>query len=320
MRSTVLEASIQNMQIISGITDIQLNTPTVVALGKFDGVHIGHRLLINDIVSKAKEGYKSVIFTFNPSPESLFAGKALPELTTVNEKRLIFDRLGVDILIEFPMTHETAAMSAGDFIRQYLVKRMRVKHIFAGTDLSFGYRGLGNAELIESLSPEGGYQCHIIDKVLIDGEPVSSTRIRDAVRDGDMEKASVMLGAPYRLTGTVSHGRRLGHTIGMPTANLIIPPDKVTGPRGVYLSRVYTTSGVYDSISNVGVKPTVMDDELLCCESYIYDFDRDIYGEYIEVELLKFIRKEMKFASVDELKAQMEHDIASGQSFREALD
>ncbi len=302
----------QNMQIISGITDIQLNAPTVVALGKFDGVHVGHRLLINDIVSKAGEGYKSVIFTFYPSPESLFAGKALPELTTINEKRLIFDRLGVDILIEFPMTHETAAMSAEDFIRQYLVKRMHARHIYAGTDLSFGYRGLGNAELIESLSPEGGYECHVIDKVQIDGEPVSSTRIRDVVRNGDMEKAAEMLGEPYRLTGIVSHGRRLGHTIGMPTANLIIPPDKVTGPRGVYLSRTYTPDGIYDSISNVGVKPTVMEDELLCCESYLYDFDEDIYGACVEVELLRFVRPEMKFASVDELKAQMERDLEAG--------
>ncbi|MBO4900890.1 MAG: riboflavin biosynthesis protein RibF [Lachnospiraceae bacterium] len=305
------------MQIISGITDFQLHTKTAAAIGKFDGVHLGHRKLIEMITGRTLNDpdIKSVVFTFNPSPESLFAGHALPELTTVSEKREIFRRLGIDILIEFPMNTETAAISAEDFIREYLVEKMNAAYIVAGSDLTFGDKGRGNADMLRAYSGEFGYECNITDKIIYDGQPISSTRIRDAVEAGDMELVTALLGSPYRITGVVSHGRKLGHTIGMPTANVIIAPDKLTGPYGVYYSRVYLAEGDFPAISNVGVKPTVMEDELLCCESFIYDFDKDIYGSPIEVELLKFVRPEMKFASVEELKAQMEADIAGGREY-----
>ena len=308
---------IRHMQIISGITDFQLYTKTAVAIGKFDGVHLGHRKLIDMIIDRASADpdVKSVVFTFNPSPESLFAGHALPELTTVSEKREVFRRLGVDILIEFPMNTETAAIKAGDFISEYMVRKMKAVYIVAGSDLTFGDKGLGNADTLRAGCDKFGYECNITDKINYDGEPISSTRIRDAVEAGNMELATALLGSPYRITGVVSHGRKLGHTIGMPTANVIIAPDKLTGPNGVYYSRVYLADGDYPAISNVGVKPTVIEDELLCCESFIYDFDKDIYGSPIEVELLKFVRPEMKFDSVEELKAQMEADIAGGREY-----
>lgn len=306
------------MKILSGITEFQLDSRSAVAIGKFDGVHLGHRILLDRIIAAAAEDpeLKSVVFTFNPSPESLFAGQALKELTTVSEKRVIFDRMGVDVLIEFPMNHETAAIKAEDFTVQYLIDRMQASLIVAGSDVSFGYKGEGNADTLIRLGIEHDYRCEIIDKVTYKGEPISSTRIRGAIEAGDMELVTALLGFPYRITGVVSHGRHLGHEIGMPTANVILPPDKMTGPNGVYLSRVYTADGVYPAITNVGVKPTVMDDELLCCESYLYDFDRDIYGEYIEVELIRFVRPERKFSSVEELKAQMQLDIESGRNRR----
>ena len=347
------------MQIISGITDFQLNNPSAVAIGKFDGVHLGHRMLIEDIVrySGAHDGVKSVVFTFNPSPESFFAGQSFPELTTVSEKRHIFERMGVDVLIEFPMNQDTVHTSPTEFISIYLVTRMKAAYIAAGADISFGDKGLGNADTIREGGIKFGYECNILDKVTYNGEDISSTRIREAVESGDMIPVTAMLGSPYRITGTVSHGRHLGHRLGMPTANLIIPPDKITGPKGVYYSKVYIGTGVYESISNVGVKPTISEsttqrvsddemktndhmpddtesschsishepsnhewslnvcEELLCCESYIYDFDSDIYGDYIEVELLEFVRPEMKFDSIDELKAQMERDIESGRKY-----
>lgn len=305
------------MKIISGITEFQLDSRTAVAIGKFDGVHLGHRMLLDEIIASAAHdpGLKSVVFTFNPSPESLFAGQALKELTTASEKRLIFDRMGIDVLIEFPMNHETAAITAQDFIERYLVERMHAAHIVAGSDVTFGYKGEGNADTLIRLSAEHDYSCKIIDKVTYKGEPISSTRIRSALEAGDMGLVTSLLGFPYRITGVVSHGRRVGHSIGMPTANLILPPDKMTGPNGVYYSRVYTADGMYPAITNVGVKPTVMDDELLCCESYLYGFDRDIYGEYMEVELLKYVRSEQRFGSIDELKEQMQRDIEGGLAF-----
>jgi len=306
------------MQIISGISEFQLNKPSAIAIGKFDGVHLGHQLLIEKIKEASKKRFlQSVIFTFNPSPESFFSGRAMQELTTVTEKRKFFERMGIDVLIEFPINKETAQTPPEVFIEKYLYDQMRASYIAAGSDLSFGDKGLGDAKLLCSLADEYGYVCEIIDKVTFDGEEISSTRIREAVKQGDMKLANALLGNPYRVTGVVSHGRRLGHTFGMPTANVIVAPDKLVGPKGVYISRVTTSKGIYNSISNLGVKPTVSEDELLCIESYIYDFDEDIYGKYIEVELLEYSRPEYKFNSLDELKAQMQKDIEAGRKYHE---
>jgi len=306
------------MQIISGISEFQLNKPSAIAIGKFDGVHLGHQLLIEKIKEASKKRFlQSVIFTFNPSPESFFSGRAMQELTTVSEKRKFFERIGIDVLIEFPINKETAQTPPEVFIEKYLYDQMRASYIAAGSDLSFGDKGLGDAKLLCSLVDEYGYVCEIIDKVTFDGEEISSTRIREAVKQGDMKLANALLGNPYRVTGVVSHGRRLGHTFGMPTANVIVAPDKLVGPKGVYISRVTTSKGIYNSISNLGVKPTVSEDELLCIESYIYDFDEDIYGKYIEVELLEYSRPEYKFNSLDELKAQMQKDIEAGRKYHE---
>ncbi len=309
------------MKIISGITDFQLNSNTAVAIGKFDGVHLGHRVLIEQIVSLAAADpeLKSVVFTFNPSPESLFAGHALPELTTVSEKRMIFDRMGVDVLIEFPMNMDTAAITAEDFIGSYLVERMQAVYICAGSDVTFGYKGEGNAQLLSDLSREYDYRCYIHDKVTYKDIEISSTRIRDELDKGNMREVTALLGTPYRITGTVSHGRNVGHSIGIPTANVIVPPDKMTGPNGVYYSRVYTKDKIHPAITNIGVKPTIIDDELLCCESYLYGFDGDLYGDYIEVELLEFVRPECKFKSIGDLKDHMERDIIGGLNFHHIL-
>lgn len=306
------------MRIISGISEFQLNKPTAVAIGKFDGIHLGHKALIEEIIDKSKKDFlQSVIFTFNPSPESFFCKRALKELSTVSEKRHMFEMLGIDVLIEFPLNDITVATDPELFIEKYLYEQMRAKYIVAGTDISFGKKGLGNSALLQEKSDEYGYEVKIIDKISYAGDSISSTRVRDAICAGDMELANNMLGAPYKVTGIVSHGRHLGTQMGMPTANVIIPPDKLVGPNGVYISRVITANGIYNSISNIGVKPTVSDDELQCVESYIYDFNEDIYGKYIEVELIKFCRPEMKFGSVEELKRQMQQDIAAGHEYHE---
>lgn len=304
------------MQIISGKSDFKLHRASAVAIGKFDGIHSGHRLLIKDLLDKAKEsGLDSVIFTFFPSPESFFSGRALPELTTVSEKREMFEKLGVDILIEFPINQRTAATDPEVFIRQYLCEQMKAQYIVAGTDVSYGDKGRGDARLLMNLSKKCGYEYKLFDKVTYDGSEISSTRIREAVANADMELATALLGSPYQISGIVAHGRHLGTTLGMPTANVYIPPDKLIGPRGVYLTRILIDGIWYAAVSNIGVKPTVTDDNLMCIETYICNFDGDIYGKKVDVELLKFCRPEMKFSSVDELRKQMERDIASGYEY-----
>lgn len=304
------------MQIISGISDFKIEAPTAAAIGKFDGVHLGHMVLIDDIKKYSeKNGTKSVIFTFSPSPESFFCGRALKELTTTAEKRKIFEQLGIDILIEFPMNKVTAATDPETFISKYLCEQMNVKYISAGTDLSFGDRGRGNADLLKKCESVYGYVCHIVDKVMYNDEVISSTLVRNVISEGKMEEAAKLLGSPYKITGVVVHGRALGRTLNMPTANLNVAPDKLVGPNGVYFSMVHTPFGDFPGTSNVGVKPTVSDEGLMCVETYLYGFDADIYGRYIEVELLRFERPEMKFKSVDELQKQMESDLENGRLF-----
>ena len=302
------------MHIIENTTEFQLDRPGAVAIGKFDGIHLGHQKLIQKIIEQKAKGYLATVFTFDTSAAAFFGGEE-KELTTREEKRIVFEKMGVDVLIEFPLYRETAATEPVEFVQRYLVSQMQAAYICAGTDLSFGRRGAGNYELLQQYADSYGYQVELIDKVRMDGEEVSSTRVREAVRTGQMEAAARMLGTPYSVSGTVEHGRRLGRTIGMPTANLLPEQDKLLPPNGVYYSKVLMGGRIYRSITNIGCKPTVSENHIMGVETYLYDFAGDIYGKDITVQLLAFRRPEMKFDGVDSLKAQMQKDIAAGQIF-----
>ena len=302
------------MHIIENTTEFQLDRPGAVAIGKFDGIHLGHQKLIQKIIEQKAKGYLATVFTFDTSAAAFFGGEE-KELTTREEKRIVFEKRGVDVLIEFPLNRETAATEPVEFVQRYLVSQMQAAYICAGTDLSFGRRGAGNYELLQQYADSYGYQVELIDKVRMDGEEVSSTRVREAVRTGKMEAAARMLGTPYSVSGTVEHGRRLGRTIGMPTANLLPEQDKLLPPNGVYYSKVLMGGRIYRSITNIGCKPTVSENHIMGVETYLDDVAGDIYGKDITVQLLAFRRPEMKFDGVDILKAQMQKDIAAGQIF-----
>jgi riboflavin kinase/FMN adenylyltransferase len=302
------------MIIIENTTEFQIEGRSAVAIGKFDGVHLGHRMLLEKITEQKQNGYQAVVFTFDTSAAAFFCGED-KELTTKREKRRIFEKMGIDILIEFPLNKETAATEPEDFVSTYLVAQMHAAYICAGTDLSFGRKGAGNYELLQRMASAGGYRVELIDKVRIGGEEVSSTRVRDAVRAGQMEEAAEMLGTPYRISGRVVHGKQLGRTLGMPTANLTPEPDKLMPPNGVYYSRMILGENSYRSISNIGCKPTVSDKQEMGVETYLYDFEGNIYDTDVSVELLAFRRPEMKFENVESLRAQMEKDIEAGAAF-----
>lgn len=302
------------MHIIENTTEFQLDRPGAVAIGKFDGIHLGHQKLIQKIVEQKARGYLATVFTFDTSAAAFFGGEK-EELTTREEKRTVFEKMDVDVLIEFPLNRKTAATEPVEFIQRYLVRQMRAAYICAGTDLSFGRKGAGNYELLQQYADTYAYQVELIDKVRVDGEEVSSTRVRKAVRSGQMEAVTRMLGTPYSISGRVEHGKRLGRTIGMPTANLLPEQDKLLPPNGVYYSGVIIGDKVYRGITNIGCKPTVSDGHIMGVETYLYDFAGDIYGKDITVQLLAFRRPEMKFDDVDGLKAQMRKDIAAGQIF-----
>ena len=189
---------------------------------------------------------------------------------------------------------------------------MNTRFIAAGNDLSFGDRGRGNAELLRKMGPELGFTVRTIDKVCLDGQPVSSTYVRSRVESGDLVLAEKLMGMPYMIAGKVVPGQRIGRTLGFPTVNILPGESKLLPPNGVYYSSVRYSGRSYRAISNVGCKPTVTKEHIMGVETYLYDFDRDIYGENIEVYLHEFRRPEHKFDCVESLKMQLEQDIAAG--------
>lgn len=303
------------MEIIAGTTDFYIEKETAVAIGKFDGVHIGHRRLLEEILAQKEKGLAACVFTFDPAPSVFFGRTDGRELTTREEKRTIFEHMGVDILIEFPLNEATAAMEPTVFAREVLANSMNARFIAAGKDLSFGAKGAGNAELLEELGAEIGFAVTTIDKVCLENREVSSSYIRTCVEQGDMELVTKLMGAPYTFVGRVEHGNRIGRTLGFPTVNLLPPDNKLLPPAGVYYSRVIYKGASYRAISNVGCKPTVTGEGIPGVESYLYDFDRDIYGESIRVCLYGFRRPERQFGGLEELKAQLELDIAAGENY-----
>lgn len=310
----VLE-SVVHLEIIADTTDFYLEKETAAAIGKFDGIHIGHRRLLEEILTRKKDGLAACVFTFDPAPAVLFGTSDGKELTTREEKRLLFERMGVDILIEFPLTLETAAMEPETFAREVLAKRMRVRFLAAGSDLSFGSRGRGDAALLQSLAPELGFSVEVIEKVCVEGRQVSSTCVREQVEAGNMELAEQLLGMPYVIVGEVVPGNRLGRTLGFPTVNVLPKETKLLPPNGVYYSTVRCRGKIYRSISNVGYKPTVTRERVMGVESYLYDFDQEAYGEPIEIYLLAFRRPERRFENMEALKAQLQEDIEAGAVF-----
>lgn len=305
------------MKIVTGTTEFQMDMPSSVAIGKFDGIHVGHEALLQHVLEAKKEGLTAVIFTFSPSPYEFFSGETVPELMTTAEKRRAFEEAGVDVLWEFPMNRHTAAMEPVDFIQQILVDSLKARLIVAGDDLSFGNKGAGDAALLKRYASRYGYEIKIVEKVCLLGKAVSSTYVRNEVRAGHMENAEILLGKPYSFRGLVCHGRQLGRHIDMPTVNLIPEEGKLFPPFGVYYSRVCVDDRVYSGITNIGRKPTVNDTPAVGVETYLYDFNGDLYDREIEVQLLSYKRPEERFESVEALKEQLARDRADGTAYFE---
>ena len=301
------------MQIITSLDEIKLEMPSAVAIGKFDGIHLGHRQLLGEIVAKKQEGFQAVVFTFNPSPSVLFSKVREKELTSRDEKRQLFEALGIDVLVEFSLTYETAATPKEVFVEEILVQKLNAKYIVAGTDLSFGKNGEGNSAFLVEKSGQFGFQVEIIDKISYKGEIISSTLVRSAISEGNVKKARFMLGSPYFVQGIVQKGNQIGRTIGFPTVNITAGDDKLLPPNGVYKTEVIVEGRIFEAITNVGCKPTVTDSGQVFIESYLYNFTENIYGKKIEVHFLEFMRKEQKFSNIEELKKQLQKDIGLGQ-------
>lgn len=303
------------MEIIENTLEFQLNRNTAVAMGKFDGLHVGHRKLLGRILEQRDRGLAPCVFTFEPSPAVFFGLSDGKELMSRWEKRRAFEEMGVEVLIEFPMTKESAAMQPDIFIQEILVRRLKCAYVAAGEDVSFGSRGAGDAELLRRMGAQCGYKTQIIEKIRVHGQEVSSTYVRNCVENGRMEEAAQLLGTPYTVRGEVCHGAGEGAIFGMPTANIPFPEDRLSPPFGVYFSRVLYGGNSYAAISNVGCKPTVTDAGRVGVETYLYDFEGNLYGKDIAVQLMAFHRPEQRFESVDALKRQLRADREAGRVY-----
>ncbi len=300
---------------IENTTEFQIEADTVVTIGKFDGIHKGHAMILHEVMSQKKQGLLSAVFTFDTPPTSIFLKENQRVLTTNTEKRAMFEQMGVDALIEFPFYEKTAAISAESFIEDILVGMLHAKVVVVGTDCRFGHRGAGTYRLLQQYGSIYGYQTIIIEKECYLGQEISSSRIRTELEHGSITEVNQMLYQPYTIYGEVIHGRKLGRTLGMPTVNQLPEMNKLLPQNGVYYSRVYCQDQWYDGITNVGCKPTVSGDDIRGVETYIYDFDQNVYGNEIRVSLLQFARPEQRFASVEELKQQMLRDIENGRKW-----
>ena len=278
----------------------------VIALGFFDGVHLGHGALLRRVAEVAgEEQARPCAFTFDQSPAAALTGREVPLLTAVEDRRLLMERLyGIRELIVAPFSL-LRDMDWRDFVTGYLQTELGVVHAVAGHDFRFGRGGEGDPRRLKELCGELGLGCDIIPKVEVDGVTVSSTYIRALIGSGELEKAARFLGHPHVLSGTVVHGHELGRTLGTPTANLIVPDGVLAPAFGVYASRVILPGGESRAaVTNIGVRPTVNQGTAgVTVEPWILDYQGDLYGKTICLELYKRLRPERKFDSVDELRA-----------------
>jgi riboflavin kinase/FMN adenylyltransferase len=303
------------MEYIANTTEFQLEN-TAIALGKFEGLHRGHQLLLEELDTFKQQGLKSVMFTFDLPPKAVIRHDYEKVIYTKEERKEILSRTSLDYLIEHPFTETFSRLRPEEFVKKILVEKTGVKAIVVGADFHFGYRREGNVQLLEELAPKYGYEIRVIPKLQMEGEDISSSRIRSCIKEGKMEEANYLLGEPYTIFGEVVHGKKMGAEIlGMPTANQVPQSNKFLPPNGVYVSRIACEGEFYYGISNIGVKPTIEDHIAKGVETFLFDFDKDIYGKMIEVQLLDFERPEMKFASFEELSARMQKDAEYGREF-----
>lgn len=299
------------MKIIEDINNFIYSGRMAVTIGKFDGFHLGHARIVSHLLKYREKGLDIAVVTFRKSPLCVLNNDDNYKVITTNdEKKLIFEKLGFDYYIELPFDDSIRCLEARDFAEGILINKLNMKACVLGVDLRFGYKGAGDSELLKVIGEEKALDVEVIEKVKVDDIVVSSTLIRQLIEAGDIEKANRLLETPFHIYGQVAFGRKIGRTISVPTANLIPDKNKLLPPFGVYVSETKLNGKSYKSVTNVGCKPTIEGDKPeVSVETHLIDFDGQIYGESINVSLISRIRDERKFDSLDALKNQMKKDI-----------
>ncbi len=294
------------------LKDIEHNSNTVVTVGTFDGVHKGHRALMETVVNKArKRNARSVVVTFDPHPRTIISSnkKSIRLLTSLRERAEILESIGVDILCVIPFTRDFSLLSSEEFVKDEIFKKIGISEFVIGYDHHFGKDRSGTIDTLERLGPELGFDVHVVSKREMGEITISSTVIRNAIQEeGDMLKAAQLLGRPYILNGLVIHGDERGRKIGFPTANLQAEEtNKVVPKNGIYAVLIRVDGTWYQGMMNIGIRPTFNGDTK-SLEVNIFDFNESIYGKTVQVRFFERIRDEKRFSGVEDLKDQLQID------------
>lgn len=277
------------------------NTKTAIALGFFDGGHIGHQAVLNAVLNERERGYTPCVFTFKMNSFAPMSKKGIVILQTQEQKEITLKRMGIEKIFS-PAFEEFMDMEPREFVENVLIKEYGARFIACGYDFHFGKNAKGTVDDLRAICSEYNVELKVVEAVLYDDEAISSTRIRNAIADGNIPLANALLGRPFSLTSTIIHGKKLGRTISFPTINQRFETDSIVPKFGVYATILNLAQGRKIGATNVGIKPTVSDIPEVLAETYIVDFSGDIYGEEVEVEFYEFIRGEQKFSSIEELK------------------
>ena len=288
----------------------------VIALGFFDGVHLGHQALLRKTAERALErDLEPAVFTFDRSPREFVTGVRVPLLTTTEEKRRVVRELfSIREVIAAPFDGKMMTLPWVDFLLM-LAQELRAGWLVAGHDFRFGHQNAGTPALLVKKAASLGMGCDVIPAVTLEGATVSSTHIRALLERGEPEEAARFLGRPFSISGPVRHGKGLGSRIGTPTLNLVPPPEQLAPAYGVYASRVTVDGRRYAAVTNVGVRPTVEDGDQVTVESFLLDFNGDLYGRTVRVEFYKYLRPERKFPSVEALAEEIQHNADQTREF-----
>lgn len=297
------------MEFIQNLLDLEIKQKTAVTLGKFDGLHRGHKKLLNQVLRKREEGYRSAIFTFDMPPNKVLTGKNKRVILTNEERKRMLYNYGVDILVECPFTRDIASMEPERFVKEILLDKMNAGYIAVGTDFHFGYERKGDIYLLDKLSRKYRFRLLVLSKEQYQGRDISSTYVRELLNAGDLSLAGELLGYSYFVSGKIVKGKQLGRTMGIPTINLLPHDSKLLPPNGVYASRVLIDGIWYRGMTNIGLRPTVENSQVRNVETHIFDFQEEVYDKEAKVELLAFQRPEQKFSSLEMLKAQLYKDM-----------
>ena len=303
------------MKIFNSIDEFNLDCDTAITVGKFDGLHRGHKILCENLFAlERSDNLTSLVISFVESPSNVLEISDHKKIVTNEERISLFRDSGISIFIECPFDKKLMTTGPEEFIDE-LIKALNMKCLVVGMDFRFGYKGSGDVYLLKRLSEEKGFRLIVIDKLKDDNIDISSTRIRVEIKNGHILKANQLMGRNYFIYGEVIYGRQIGKKLDFPTINIRPSEDKLIPKNGVYISVVQIGSNIYRGITNVGIRPTFDDGDSLSVETHIFNFDSNVYGKEVKIVFLKEMRSEIKFDSADDLKKQLVKDKKMGMDF-----